>query len=146
MIAARFSSDNGSGDYAGPERTFSDTLAAYAHLAHVLGLPGGTRVCGANVGYMEVTSKILNCVDTFTFQGTRDEMVPLFEIAHLLSGVRQSYSDRLKTLKTAVMHKYGLDDPEDIKAGLAAKLDDVIAAAQLWNEELCSFQEALALA
>lgn len=146
MIKVSFSSNNGSGDYAGPVRTFDNPLAAYGHLAHVLGLVGNTRVSGANVGYIEVTSRILNCIDTFTFQGVEDEMVHLFELAHLLSGVRQSYSDRLKTLKTAVMHKYGLDDPGDIEAGLAAKLDDVIAAAQLWNEELCSFREALALA
>ncbi|MDF1496610.1 MAG: hypothetical protein P1P90_00940 [Patescibacteria group bacterium] len=48
-------------------------------------------------------------------------------------------------LKVALMLACGLRDEEQLKAGLQARLEDLVAAVQLQRDGLCSFQEALEL-
>jgi hypothetical protein len=94
--------------------------------------------------YMEASEKYGDLIVDETVNYTRHlpvgvRGVPLFLVmmAPLLAG-----SNRLKV---AVMLACGVQDENDIKAGLGAKIDDLVAAVQLSKDGHCSFREALAV-
>ncbi len=176
MITVKQFRDRGNEHFEQATLTFNNPLEAVVHLAKAE-LGWGGQIVDVDENHIKVQTRVLNCLDTSIFEGSAEEMKPLFEFAYFYMETREKYSNLIvdetvdyiqclpneiggvplflsiltpfliggNRLKVAVMLACGMRDEKDIKAGLSAKIDDLVAAVQLSKEGRCSFREALAI-
>ncbi|MEK9154569.1 MAG: hypothetical protein AAB596_00645 [Patescibacteria group bacterium] len=140
---------------------FEDPLEAVAHIAEKEFIWGG-QIVEVSETRITVKTKVLHCLDTSIFEGSIEEMKPLFKFACYMTEIIQRESeiknfDRFgsvslypfpsgsKRVKVFVMLVCGIENMDDIGIGPGNRICDIVAAAQLLKEEQCSFREALAL-
>lgn len=173
MITVQQSRDKDGMHFEQGTLTFADPLDAVSHLARAE-LSWGGQIVAVDESRITVQTEVLSCLDTSIFEGTAEEMRPLFELAYFYMRARQEHGDLIvdeaveslpdriggvplflsmmapllmgrNRLKVAVMLACGVQDVDDIRAGLGAEIENLIAAVQLAQDESCSFREALAL-
>ena len=176
MIKVTQTRDKDGEHFVQPTLTFNDPLEAVVHLAKVE-LGWGGQIVEIDEKRIKVQTQVMHCLDTSIFEGSSEEMKPLFELVYFYMEASKKHSDLIveetvdytqrlpdgiggvplfftmmapllvggNRLKVAVMLACGVQDENDIKAGLGARIEDLVAAFQLSKDGLYSFREALAV-